>query len=237
MSESILSLVHEVVSSPWVYAALFALAALDGFLPIIPGETALVVVAVYASSGDGQLALVILAGAVGAFAGDHVAYLIGRRSIGRLRTGLRSGGRGRAAYDWVHRTLARRGGQVLLASRYVPGVRTATTLTMGAVGYPLRRFSAVDAAAAVFWAGGWSLLGYLAGATVGDDPIRGLLLGLGLMLAVTALGEAGRRIWRARRPHTQAIEATEAVGPTGGTGGTEEPRLLVHHSCGPTGGR
>lgn len=204
MTDAALDLIEQAIRSPWVYLALFALAAVDSFLPIIPGETALITVAVFSASGGSSLFLTILAGAIGAFAGDHVSYLVGRVSLGRLSGRVRRRSRSRSAYGWARTRLAERGGQVLLASRYVPGVRTATTITMGGVGYPLRRFSLYDTAAALLWATGWSLLGYLGGSTFGKEPLKALAFGLGAAFTLMLLAEAGRRLWRRHAARSQA---------------------------------
>lgn len=193
-----LDLVRQVVTSPWVYPLLFALAMVDAFLPVVPGETALVSAAVFAVTGDPSIVLVIATGATGAIAGDHVSYLLGYNSIGRLSSRLREGSRGRAAYDWARVTLARRGGQILLSSRFMPGVRTATTITMGGVAYSLRSFSAFDVAAATLWATAWSLVGCLGGVTFGTDPLKALGFGIGLACVLMLATEAARRLRRAR---------------------------------------
>lgn len=202
MVDALLDLVREVVASPWVYAALFLLAALDGFFPVVPGETAIVIVAVFSAGAVPVLGLIIAAGALGAFAGDHTSYLIGRFAIGPAGRRMRAGTRRRAAFDWAGRTLDEYGGSALVASRLVPGVRTGTTMAMGAVRYPLRRFSAYDAIAATSWAGYWALLGFLGGTTFTDQPIKGLLLALGVAAVITGVVEGIRRLWqRHRSPH------------------------------------
>ncbi|WP_093147138.1 DedA family protein [Saccharopolyspora antimicrobica] len=217
MTDAALGLLQQAMASPWVYLALFVLAALDGFIPVIPGEASLVTAAVFVGSGDLNLFAIVLAGAAGAFAGDHVAYLIGRSSIGRLQARIRRRPRSRAAFDWASATLAERGGQALLASRWVPGVRTATTITMGGVGYPLRSFALFDTAAAALWATSWSLMGYLGGAAFGTDPIKGLLFGLGLatvlMLLSGAVRHIRRRVIAARNPVSTAQHAELAEVP------------------------
>ncbi|MFD0479539.1 DedA family protein [Nonomuraea thailandensis] len=94
MSHAILDLVEQVMSSPWLYVALFALALLDGFFPVVPAETSVITAGVFAAaSGGPNLALVIVVAALGAFAGDHISYLIGNRSAGRLR--------GKKAFVWA----------------------------------------------------------------------------------------------------------------------------------------
>lgn len=210
MVDTALHFVSAAATSPWAYFALFVLAALDGFFPAVPGETALVAVAVFATGGDSSLLLTILAGAAGVFAGDHTSYFIGRGSIGQLQRRLRAGTRGRLAFDWASQKLDERGGVVLLASRFIPGVRTATTMTMGAVNYPLRFFSLFDSVASLCWATGWSLVGYVGGAAFQDDPMKGLLLGLGLALAITVLAEVIRYLRKRSRGRGERVRSTNA---------------------------
>lgn len=63
---------------------------------------------------------------------------------------------------------------------------------MGAVGYRLRSFSFFAAIAAASWGVYSGLVGYLGGWAFEHDPLKGLLLGLGLALAVTAIVEYAR---------------------------------------------
>lgn len=194
MSHAILDLVQQMMSSPWLYLALFALALLDGFFPVVPAETAVITAAVFAASGQTNLALVIVVAALGAFAGDHISYFIGKKSGGRLRN--------RKAFVWAANALAERGGMVLVAARYIPGGRTATTLTMGAVRHPLRSFTFFDAIAASSWAVYSGLIGFFGGKAFENDPIKGLLLGLGIALSITGVVEVVR--WSRKRRATQA---------------------------------
>ncbi|GIH51452.1 membrane protein DedA, SNARE-associated domain [Microbispora rosea] len=189
MTHAILDLVQQVMSSPWLYVALFALALLDGFFPVVPAETSVITAAVFAASGETNLALVIVVAALGACAGDHVSYLIGSRSAGRLRE--------KKPFVWARKALAERGGLVLVVARYIPGGRTATTVTMGAVRYPLRSFTFFDAIAAGSWAVYSGLIGFFGGMAFENDPIRGLLLGLGIVLSITVVVEVVR--WLRKR--------------------------------------
>ncbi|MEW9555188.1 DedA family protein [Nonomuraea sp. NPDC050783] len=205
MSHAILDLLQQVMSSPWLYVALFALAVLDGFFPIVPAETSVITAAVFAASGETNLALVMVVAAIGAFAGDHISYLIGHKSGGRLR--------GKKALVWARGALAERGGLVLVVARYIPGGRTATTLTMGAVRHPLRSFTFFDAIAAVSWAVYSGLIGFFGGMAFENDPIKGLLLGLGIALSITALVELVRwaRKRRATQPSPERLPADTSV--------------------------
>ncbi|TDE51168.1 DedA family protein [Nonomuraea mesophila] len=190
MSHAILDLVQQAMASPWLYAVLFGLALLDGFFPIVPAETAVITAGVFAASGETNLALVIVVAALGAFAGDHVSYLIGKTSGGRLRN--------KKAFVWARGALEERGGLVLIVARYIPGGRTATTLTMGAVRHPLRSFTFFDAIAASSWGVYSGLIGFFGGMAFENDPIKGLLLGLGIAVSVTAIVEGVRWIRKRR---------------------------------------
>ena len=68
MTDAILPLVEDVMSSPWIYLVLFALAAVDGFFPVVPSEASVITAGVFAAAGDPSLPLVILVAALGAFA-------------------------------------------------------------------------------------------------------------------------------------------------------------------------
>nr|WP_243850870.1 DedA family protein [Modestobacter marinus] len=193
------------MASPWVYLVLFSLAALDGFLPVVPGESVVITAGVFAATGQPDLAGVVAVAALGAFAGDHASYLIGQRAGPRLHAGARPGSRRRAALDRAGRLLAARGGVLLVTARYVPGLRTAVTLTAGAVGWPLRRFTPFAALAALTWAGWSAGVGYVGGLAFERDPLRGLLLGLGLALALAALGEGLRSLLGRRRTPGDAV--------------------------------
>ncbi|WP_406081922.1 DedA family protein [Micromonospora sp. NBC_00858] len=211
----LLDLLHQTMSSPWVYLAIFTIAVLDGFFPVVPSETAVITAGVFAASGAPYLPAVILVAAVGALFGDHISYAIGRGGGTRLLDRLPPDGRRRAAVERARRGIAARGGLILTVARYVPGGRTAVTLTMGAIHYPRRRFLAFDALAAGSWGLYSALVGYLGGMAFEQDPLRGLLLGLGLALTVTLVVEVVRWLGRHRRsgpsvPTTAPVSRTPA---------------------------
>jgi membrane protein DedA with SNARE-associated domain len=67
-------------ASAWALPTLFALVALDAFLVVIPGETAVTAFAALGvASGTPPLAAVVGIAAGAAFLGDALCYLIGRR--------------------------------------------------------------------------------------------------------------------------------------------------------------
>lgn len=211
MADVILHLVEDIVSSPWIYLVLFAVAAIDGFFPIVPSEASILTAGVFAASGETSLPLVILAAALGAFAGDQISYAFGHLAGPRLNRRAGTAGRRRATLERARTALAARGGVIIIVSRYFPGARTAVTLTAGAVGYRWQRFSTFGAVAAVTWGTYSGLIGYAGGAAFESDPLKGLLLGFGLAAAVTIAAELVRKLVLRRRVRAAACGDTLAL--------------------------
>ena len=187
-------------ASGWAYAIIFLLALLDALVPVVPSESSVITAGVVASSGDLSVPLIVVAAAGGAFAGDNTAYLLGRRFGTRIEARFFSGERGRRQIQWAERQLAERGGELIVIGRFIPGGRTAVTLSAGTLEYPWRRFVLFDAAAALIWALYATLLGYFGGRAFEDAPWKGLLLALGIAFAVAGLIELTRWLLKRRRP-------------------------------------
>jgi hypothetical protein len=88
--------------------------------------------------------------------------------------------------------------QVIIVCRFIPGGRTAVTLSCGLIGYQRRWFVVVAAVAAVIWALYAFFIGRLGGKAFEDRPRAGFLVAFGGTVLVSALIEAARRI-RSRR--------------------------------------
>ena len=186
-------------ASGWAYAALFVLALLDAVVPLVPSETSVITAGVVASTGGLSVPLIVLAAGAGAFAGDNLAYLLGRRFGTRIEARFFSGARGRKQIQWAERQLAERGGELILIGRFIPGGRTAVTLSAGTLEYPWRRFALFDATAAVIWALYATLLGYFGGRAFEHAPWKGLALALAIAFAVAGAIELGRWLLKRRR--------------------------------------
>jgi len=189
-------------ASGWAYLVVFVLAVVDVILPIVPSETAVITAGVVASAGDLSLAVVVPAAAAGAFLGDNTAYWIGRRFGTRVVDRFFSGEKSRRRIEWAERQLTERGGELIAIARFIPGGRTAVTLSAGLLEFPWRRFILFDAAAAVGWALYASLLGYFGGHAFEHEAWKGLLLALGIAFAVAAGVEVTR--WVLKRRHASA---------------------------------
>jgi membrane protein DedA with SNARE-associated domain len=190
------SLTEFVSGSPWTYAFLFAISAIDVIIPLVPSETSVILGGVLASTGDLELVLVILFAAAGAIVGDNTAYWIGRTVGHRLVERWFKGER-RKQVDWAHRQVEERGGYLIVVGRFIPGGRTAVTLSCGMLEMRWRRFIAFDAAAGLVWGIYAAMLGYLGGRTFEENPFYGFLLAFAVALLVTGVVELVR--WLRRR--------------------------------------
>jgi membrane-associated protein len=200
------SLFELASASPWTYAVILGIAALDAVLPLVPSEATMISAGVLAGAGDLQLPFVIAAGAAGAFGGDSSAYLLGRRFDRRLARRVFPGLKGARRRAWAEKALARYGGPLIFGARFIPGGRTATTVTAGLLRMRWLRFSAFDGTAAIAWASFAAILGYLGGRAFEGNPLWGLLLGFGVAAGTFLVIEVTRRV-RARVRGTAVVEA------------------------------
>jgi membrane-associated protein len=202
------------VDSAISYLIAVIIPALDAIFPVLPSETAIIALGVAtAGSTDPRIALLVAAAAAGAFLGDNLSYLIGRRFGPAAERRFFSAPKGKAAKAWAERSLRRFGMQLIIVCRFIPGGRTAVTLTCGLIGYPHRRFAAATAAAAVIWALYAFFIGRLGGKAFEDAPWAGFLLASGIAVIISALVEAVRRIHgrrRSPRGHAGQVQADDA---------------------------
>ena len=184
--------------SALTYLIAFAVPALDAIFPVLPGETVVIALGVAtAGSADPRIALLVSCAAAGAFLGDNLCYFLGRRFEPVVQRRFFGTPKGKRTRDWAQRSLARFGPQLIVVCRFIPGGRTAVTLTCGVTGYPRRRFIPATAVAAAIWALYAFLIGRIGGRAFEDNPWAGLLIALGASVAVSAVIEVIRRL-RAR---------------------------------------
>ena len=122
--QSVFEWSESFADSPWFYILIFAIAMIDGFFPIVPGETTVIIGGVSAGAGDLNILLVILAGALGAIAGDTVSYSIGRFGSNRFPDFF---AKRATRIEKTSRQIRERGGLLLITARFIPGGRTVLT--------------------------------------------------------------------------------------------------------------
>lgn len=189
------------------YLAVVGLVLIEDFGIPVPGETVLILAAVYAGTGRLNIVLVGLLGFVGALLGDNIGFAIGH-----------FGGRplldryGRFIFltpDRVARATGffdRHGGWIIIVARFVEGLRQANGIIAGMSGIHWAKFLVFNAIGAALWVAVWTSVGYLSGShinTIYDTATRystyvAIALGA-LLLAYIARRTVKVRRARARR--------------------------------------
>jgi membrane-associated protein len=189
------NLIDFLTGSVWTYPILFGICLGDAIFPAFPSETAVIVCGIQAARGQLSLSWVIAVAALGAFVGDSTSYAVGRWLGTPVVKRFFSGETAQRRLEWAKDFLQERGSYVLVIARFIPGGRTATTLTAGIVRLPwMTRFAPYIAVAAILWASYAALLGYLGGRTFENKPIYALLLAFGIAALITVGVEVYRRI-------------------------------------------
>lgn len=187
----------EEFSSRWYFLAIILLIAyLDSVIPVVPSETMVIVGGVAAGVGEQSLLLVIICGAVGAALGDNTAYLIGARLSGVIRRRAERSPKLARRLVWANEQIAFRGGPLLVTARFIPGGRTALTISCGITHQPKKWFVAWILVAVSIWATYAAVLGYVFGDSF--DHTTALILAFVTALAINGLIEVLRHV-RARR--------------------------------------
>jgi membrane-associated protein len=141
----------------------FAEAALFvGF--VLPGETAVLLGGVLANQNRVSLPVIAAVAVLGAIIGDSVGYEVGRHFGTRLLDS-RLFARRRAGLERGQQALRDNGGRAVFFARFTAFLRAVMPGLAGTARMPYRRFLAFNAAGGLTWAIGFTLLGYLVGAS------------------------------------------------------------------------
>ena len=182
------------------YLAVAGLVLIEDFGVPVPGETVLILGAVYAATGRLSIVLVAVLGFLGAVVGDNIGFALGhfggRAVVERY---------GRyvlitpARLDTATAFFERHGGKVITVARFLPGLRQANGIIAGTTGMHWARFLAFNALGAALWVGVWSSVGYFSGShitTIYNDVTRYstyLLIAAGVLLVAYVIRHVRRR--------------------------------------------
>ena len=161
---------------PWVLFLVFACCVIDGFFPPIPSESVVVGLAAVAATADvPNPAFLAATAAAGAFLGDNIAYLIGRRT-GTQRWSWMRGPRMQRAFRWAGTELRKRPASLILVARFVPIGRVAVNLTAGATHFPRSRFVGLTVLSALLWASYSVAIGLFFGQWFEENHLLGVIV-------------------------------------------------------------
>jgi membrane-associated protein len=154
---------HGVPAYALVGGLAFAEAALFvGF--VLPGETAVILGGVLAHEHKVSLPAIAAVAVLAAIIGDSVGYEVGRQFGTRLLNS-RVFAKRKKGLEKGQETLRRHGGKAVFLARFAAFLRAVMPGLAGTARMPYLRFLAFNAAGGLIWAVGFTLLGYLAGAS------------------------------------------------------------------------
>ena len=187
------------------YLAVAGLVLLEDFGVPVPGETVLILGAVYAGTGRLNIVLVALLAFFAAMLGDNIGFAIGH--FGGRRLALRYGRYVFLTPERLDRATAffdRHGGKVIVIARFVEGLRQLNGIIAGMSGMQWRRFLVFNAIGAALWVGVWTTLGYLSGSNIDTIYNTAARYSTYLLAALVVLVVAyvARRLVRRRRART-----------------------------------
>ena len=149
------------------YLAVAGFVLLEDFGIPVPGETILILGAIYAGTGRLNVVAVALVGFIAAVLGDNIGFAIGhfggRPLIERYgRYVLITPER----LDRATGFFERHGGRVVVAARFIEGLRQANGIIAGVSGMHWARFLTFNAIGAALWVAVWTSIGYLSGSHI-----------------------------------------------------------------------
>ena len=191
-------LTHAVGSGSVAYLVVLAASGGDVIFPPVPSETVVITAGVLAAHGKLSVPLVVLLAMAGACAGDNVAYWLGRGVGDPIAVRVFRAEKSRRRLEWAEGAVRRHGGALVIAGRFIPGGRTATTFVAGTLEMEWRRFIVADLCAASLWAVYATGLGYVGGSAFQQSTWKPVVISLGLAVVITAGIEVWRRVQHSR---------------------------------------
>ena len=193
-------------SNWWFLGVIVTIAFLDSVIPVVPSETAVILggVAVATDVAPYSLWMVIAVGAAGAFLGDNFAYSIGHAFAPRFERRAARNASFAKRLQWANDQIRRRGGPLLITARFIPGGRTALTLSSGITRQRRWWFVRWIFVAALIWAGYAAGLARLVGEGFDDNHNAALWVAFGTAIAINLLIELIRH---RRKKHAASMAA------------------------------
>ena len=176
------------VERPYLLTFLFVW--FDAIIPVFPSESLLNTGATLIASGELNLELwlLILVGALGAILGDSSLYWLAR-TVGRKYLAVKlEKAKEDPKIGTAFKVLGTSAPLVIVAGRFVPGMRFVIGVTMGLERYPYARFLTFSLLGGFFWAAFNCGFSYLIGSTkLGEYSVLSLLVSAAVTGGVLAI--------------------------------------------------
>ena len=180
------------------YWAIFFGVMLENAGVPVPGETILLIAGYFASTGQFNLALVMLIAASGAVVGDNIGFAIGHH-FGRavlLRIG-RFFFLTPKRFAYMEKYFESHGNKTILVARFITGLRVFAALLAGASRkMPWKVFFIYNVAGAVLWSVVITTLGFVFGQSL---PLLIRWVGRSGTIILIAIIVIGVVVWRVRK--------------------------------------
>jgi membrane protein DedA with SNARE-associated domain len=184
------------------YLAVAGFILAEDFGVPLPGETILILAAVYAATGRLSVVLVGVIAFVAAVVGDNIGFALGhfggRPLLERFgRYVLLTKERLDRATAFFHR----HGGKVVIVARFIEGLRQANGWLAGIARMPWLHFLGFNAVGAALWVAVWTAIGYLSGGHIDTiyHHVTHYEAYFGAAIGALILAYVARRVWRRRR--------------------------------------
>jgi membrane protein DedA with SNARE-associated domain len=201
------------------YLAVVGLVLIEDFGVPVPGETILILAAVYAGAGRLNIALVAILGFCGALVGDNIGFAIGH--FGGRRLVERYGKYVFLTHERFEKATSffeRHGGKIIVVARFIEGLRQANGIIAGTTGMHWARFLTFNAIGATLWVATWTCIGYFSGSHINRiyDTASRYSTYLAILVGVLVLGYLARRVARALRARRDRAHERPSTSPGGG---------------------
>ena len=189
----------------WIYAILFAIVFIETgvvVMPFLPGDSLLFIAGAFAAQGDMHLTALMVSLVIAAVLGNTSNYWIGRYFGPRVFQWETSKFFNKNAFDKAHAFYEKHGAITIIATRFLPFLRTFSPFVAGVAAMTHGRFQLYNISGGVLWVVSLCSAGYFFGniALVKNNLTLitlALIIIPGLPAVVVALRE-----WRAARRRT-----------------------------------
>ena len=179
---------------------LFGIVCLESAGAWLPGETALIAAAIYASNGHLTITGVIAVAAAAAIIGDNIGYWLGREGGRRLLYRYAFLRRfAERVMPPAERFFARHGGKAVFFARFFGGLRVTGAWMAGITRMTWWRFLFWNAAGGIAWAVGVGLIAFYGGHAAADviedyGLYGGIAVAVLVVIGLVALHVLRRRV-------------------------------------------